>query len=86
MSMNIDKPLDAIISSNRTAGRGRGRGRGRVPRRATNSKAAPVGGVQKNLTKVTGRVGSKNATSAVGGESKILVSGLVRKNQPLTMK
>ena len=80
MSSKLDQGLDDIISSNRTSrGRGRGRGGRRVASKATTT--APVGGVKKNTR--TAAKGTVKATAPTGpanasGESKVIVSNLVR--------
>ena len=79
MSGKLDQSLDEILSTRRAAGRGRARGR-----RATTAKAAPVGGISKNTTKVAGKAAVKAATTApaAGMDQKIIVSNLVRITLP----
>ena len=87
MSGKLDQSLDEILSTRRkTAGR-RGRGGRRVGNATKAATVAPVGGIQKNTR------GSKTATAksvvpsgpaAGSGESKIIVSNLVRLPDTLT--
>ena len=80
MSEKLDQSLDEILGSRRGNAR-RGRGGRRVASSARTTVAAPVGGIKKN-TKV-GRGGPAKAAvpsgpAAGNGESKIIVSNLVR--------
>ena len=78
MSGKLDQSLDEILSTRRKfAGRG-GRGGRRVGKTAV---AAPVGGIRKN-TRGAKTAPAKSAApsgpAAGNGESKIIVSNLVR--------
>lgn len=86
MSGNLDKSLDDILSTRRkTVGRRGGRGR-RVPNGNRVGAAAPTGGIQKS-TRVS-RAPAKNVPkgpAAGSGDSKIIVSNLVREIHSLIM-
>ena len=80
MSSKLDQGLDDIISSNRgSRGRGRARGGRRVASKA--APTAPVGGIKKN-TRVAPKGNAKVVTPTgpanASGESKVIVSNLVR--------
>lgn len=88
MSGKLDQSLDEILSTRRkTAGR-RGRG-GRRPGNGTKATtAAPVGGIQKKTrgAKTAPAKGAVPSGPAAGsGESKIIVSNLVRLPQTSSM-
>jgi len=80
MSSKLDQGLDEIISTNRSS---RGRGRGRGGRRVA-SKAAPtgpVGGIRKSTrtaAKGPARPAAPTGPANASGESKVMVSNLVR--------
>ena len=75
MAGKLDQSLDEILSTRRTAGRGRGR----AGRRTVNGRTAPAGGIQKNTAKTATKVAGKSTgTVPAGGDSKIIVSNLVR--------
>ena len=81
MSGKLDQSLDEILSTRRkTAGR-RGRGGRRTGNATKATTAPPVGGIQKS-TRATKTVPAKSVVpsgpSAGSGESKIIVSNLVR--------
>ena len=81
MSGKLDQSLDEILSTRRKfAGRG-GRGGRRVGNGTKTAVAAPVGGIRKN-TRGTKTAPAKSAApsgpAAGNGESKIIVSNLVR--------
>ena len=81
MSGKLDQSLDEILSTRRKTAGHRGRGGRRVGTRAKAVTAAPVGGIQKN-TKGAKTAPAKSAVpsgpAAGNGESKIIVSNLVR--------
>ena len=81
MSGKLDQSLDEILSTRRkTAGR-RGRGGRRVGNGTKPATAAPVGGIHKNArgAKTAPAKGAVPSGPAAGnGESKIIVSNLVR--------
>ena len=81
MSGKLDQSLDEILSTRRkTAGR-RGRGGRRAGNGTKAARAAPVGGIQKNTrsAKAAPAKGAVPSGPAAGsGESKIIVSNLVR--------
>lgn len=88
MSGKLDQSLDEILSTRRkTAGRP-GRGGRRVGSRAKTVTAAPVGGIHKN-TRGAKTAPAKSAApsgpAAGNGESKIIVSNLVRLLEDLTV-
>ena len=73
MAGKLDQSLDEILSTRRAAGRGRGR----PARRA--GRGAPSGGIQKNTTRANGKATGKSVgTVPASGDSKIIVSNLVR--------
>lgn len=81
MSGKLDQSLDEILSTRRTAAR-RGRGR-RAPMPGKSNAAtaaAPVGGVKKTTrtTRAGGKATIPTGPAAGSGESKIIVSNLVR--------
>ena len=83
MSGNLDKSLDEILSTRRNTAR-RGRGGRRVPNAARKSAAAPVGGVKKatkETPRTSGRSSVPSGPAGGSGDSKIIVSNLVRINQ-----
>lgn len=78
MSGKLDKSLDEIISTQRTAGRGRTRTRTRRTATGKAGVAAPVGGIKKTVKGAKG-AGKQIPTGPSGlgsGEGRILVSGL----------
>ena len=79
MSGKLDQSLDEILSSRRkTAGRG-GRGGRRVGNGTKAAAAAPVGGIRKNTRGAkTAPAKIPSGPAAGSGESKIIVSNLVR--------
>ncbi len=82
MSGKLDQSLDEILSTRRkTAGRRGGRGGRRVGTATKTAIAAPVGGIQKN-TRGAKAAPAKSVVpsgpAAGNGESKIIVSNLVR--------
>lgn len=88
MSGKLDQSLDEILSTRRkTAGR-RGRGVRRAGAGTKAAAAAPVGGIQKNV-RVAKTAPAKSAVpsgpAAGNGESKIIVSNLVRLLEMLTI-
>lgn len=88
MSGKLDQSLDEILSTRRkTAGR-RGRGGRRVGNVTKATTAAPAGGIQKNTrgAKTAPAKGPVPSGPAAGsGESKIIVSNLVRLLEHLVM-
>jgi THO complex subunit 4 len=82
MSSKLDKPLDDIVSAKRQSARNRRPSQ----RRSTGPKVtAPVGGIQKASKPARG-AGAKPApakAAAAHGESKVIVSNLVRVCQSL---
>ena len=88
MSGKLDQSLDEILSTRRkTAGR-RGRGVRRAGAGTKAAAAAPVGGVQKNarLAKTAPAKSAVPSGPAAGnGESKIIVSNLVRPLESLVI-
>lgn len=82
MSGKLDQSLDEILSTRRkTAGRRGGRGGRRAGNGTKAATAAPVGGIQKNSrsAKVAPAKSAVPSGPAAGnGESKIIVSNLVR--------
>ena len=89
MSGKLDKSLDEILSTRRQSARRGGRGR-RVPNAArtnASSSAAPVGGVKKNTksAKTTNKAAAPNGSAVANGDSKIIVSNLVRLTLPRYM-
>ena len=79
MSGKLDQSLDDILSTRRKAAGRRGRGR-RVPTGTRVVTAAPSGGIQKNVKNTRGatRAAAPNGPAAGSGDSKIIVSNLVR--------
>ena len=82
MSGKLDQSLDDILSTRRkTAAGRRGRGR-RVPNGTRVTTAAPAGGIQKSTR---GAKGASKTTvpsgPTAGGDTKIIVSNLVRKTE-----
>ena len=80
MSGKLDQSLDEILSTRRkTAGR-RGRGGRRLGTGTKATTAAPAGGVQKNTrgAKAAPKSAVPSGPAAGNGESKIIVSNLVR--------
>ena len=81
MSGKLDQSLDEILSTRRkTAGR-RGRGGRRAGNGTKAATAAPVGGIQKNTRSAKAAPAKRAVPSgpaAGSGESKIIVSNLVR--------
>ncbi len=81
MSGKLDQSLDEILSTRRqTARRGRGR-RAPIPGKMNGATAtAPVGGIKKTTknTRASGRATVPTGPAAGNGESKIIVSNLVR--------
>lgn len=77
----LDQSLDDILKTRRTSGR-RGRGTRRSGAGRPTASEAPVGGVHK-ATKQTKQTKSIPTGPAAGssGESKILISNLVRAQQ-----
>lgn len=77
MSGKLDQSLDDILSTRPKNVRGRAR---RAVNKARVASAAPVGGIQKNVkaTKGTTRAAAPNGPAAGTGDSKIIVSNLVR--------
>lgn len=82
MSGKLDQSLDQILSTRRSSAR-RGRGGRRTPNPAKAHVTAPVGGIKKNtkLTKGAGRAMVPSGPAAGNGESKIIVSNMVRTSQ-----
>ena len=88
MSGKLDQSLDEILSTRRkTAGR-----RGRGGRRAGNGTkavtSAPVGGIQKNTRgakTAPAKAALPSGPAAGSGESKIIVSNLVRLHEEPTV-
>lgn len=82
MSGKLDQSLDEILSTRRkTAGRRGGRGGRRVGTGTKAVTAAPTGGIQKNTrgAKVASAKSTVPSGPAAGnGESKVIVSNLVR--------
>lgn len=81
MSGKLDQSLDEILSTRRTSAR-RGRGH-RAPatgKPAGFTTAAPVGGVRKTTrpTRMNARATVPTGPATGNGESKIIVSNLVR--------
>ena len=75
MATKLDQSLEDILTTNRkSSGRGRGR---RVTRGTKARTAAPVGGIKKS-TKSTAKAIVPTGP-AVKGESKVIVSNLVRR-------
>ena len=75
MSGKLDQSLDEIVSNRRTTNRGRGRGR------RVGTRAAPVGGIQKNTRAATTKAAAvkvATTTPTTGADQKIIVSNLVR--------
>ena len=89
MSTKLDKSLDDILSTRKvaakTAGRRGGRAR-RVPRAA--AAPAPAGGVQKKTKATNGTTKGAVPSGPAGasGDSKIIVSNLVRHRGKLVMQ
>ena len=80
MSGKLDQSLDEILSTRPKGGRGRGRGR-RVPNATRVTTAAPAGGIQKSTrAKATAKSAITNGAVPVVGDSKIIVSNLVRQH------
>ena len=88
MSGKLDQSLDEILSTRRkTAGR-RGRGGRRAGPATKATTAAPVGGIQKNTRgakAATAKGAVPSGPAAGSGDSKIIVSNLVRALENLTM-
>lgn len=80
MSGKLDQSLDEILSTRRKTTTGRGRGRGRRVGNAGRTTAAPAGGIQKNskAVKAITKAMVPNGPAAGIGDSKIIVSNLVR--------
>ena len=75
MSGKLDQSLDEIVSTRRVANRGRGRAR------RVGTRAAPVGGIQKNTRTAASKAAAVKvaaATPVSGNDQKIIVSNLVR--------
>lgn len=79
MSGKLDQSLDEILSTQRRNAAGRRRSMRRPA--GQPAKAAPVGGIQKTAKPVRGNAAKPAPTKANGviGESKIVVSNLVRR-------
>ncbi len=79
MSRKLDQSLDEILSTRRHTAR-RGRGGRRVASSAKTTAAAPIGGIKKNTKVAKGdlRAAAPSGPAAGHGESKIIVSNLVR--------
>ena len=84
MSGKLDQSLDDILSSRPRGGRAARRGRRAVTAGTKVSTRAPVGGVQKTTkaTKASAKTAAPNGPAAGTGDSKIIVSNLVRHTQP----
>ena len=89
MSGKLDQSLDEILSSRRkTAGRRGGRGGRRAGNGTKAASAAPVGGIQKNTRGAKTAPAKSTVPSgpaAGSGESKIIVSNLVRYLEDLSV-
>lgn len=86
MSNKLDKSLDEILTTRRdVAKKGGPRGRGRrVPNGGRAAAAAPVGGIQKKARATNGITkAAPNGPAGGSGESKIIVSNLVRAAEDL---
>lgn len=79
MSGKLDQSLDQILNTRRSSAR-RGRGGRRAPNSTKIHVAVPVGGIKKNTkpTKGAGRATVPSGPAAGNGESKIIVSNMVR--------
>lgn len=79
MSEKLDQSLDEILSTRRKSARRGGRVGRRTPN-PTKATVAPIGGIKKNTKAARGAVktGVSNGPPAGSGDSKIIVSNLVR--------
>lgn len=80
MSGKLDQSLDDIVGTRRKTGGRRGRGGRRAANGTRATNAAPTGGIQKGAK--TGRGAPKvipSGPAAGSGDSKIIVSNLVRR-------
>lgn len=88
MSNKLDKSLDDILSTRRVAAKKAGpRGRGRrVPNGTRAAGAAPAGGIQKKARVANGitKAAVPNGPAGGSGDSKIIVSNLVRALEDLS--
>ena len=84
MSGKLDQSLDDILSSRPRGGRAARRGRRAVTAGTKVATPAPTGGVQKSTkaTKATTKTAAPNGPAAGTGDSKIIVSNLVRHTKP----